>query len=150
MSSRMRGMKAIGLSIMTGTISNRARPVLLAAALLAAALSPAYAGIKDYEFQLTQLQVKTGSGAVLAVRLIDKRSGKTVPDAVIFASRLDMTPDGMPTMTTAIETLPSTEPGIYRFKADPTMAGGWQLSLAAKIQGETGTLESKLALTVVP
>lgn len=135
---------------MTGLLSKRARPALLAAALLATALSPAHAGIKDYEFQLTQTQVKKGHGAVLAVRLVDKRSGKTVPDAVIFTSRIDMAPDGMPTMTAPIETQPSTEPGIYRFKADLTMAGAWQLSLAAKIQGETGTLEGKLPLKVVP
>jgi subtilisin-like proprotein convertase family protein len=30
------------------------------------------------------------------------------------------------------------------------MEGRWQLSLAAKVQGETGTVESKLVLKVVP
>ena len=41
--------------------------------------------------------------AVVAVRLVDKRSGKPVPDAVIFAKRIDMAPDGMPTMDSPIE-----------------------------------------------
>jgi hypothetical protein len=30
------------------------------------------------------------------------------------------------------------------------MAGGWQLSLGAKVQGETGTVESKLDLKATP
>ena len=45
-----------------------------------------------------------------------------------------------------IEALPSTEPGVYPFKVNLTMQGGWQLSLGAKVQGETETLESKLVL----
>jgi hypothetical protein len=69
-----------------------------------------------------------------------------VPDAVIFAKRLDMAPDGMPTMTTPLEPLPSTDPGVYRFKTNLPMEGGWQLSISAKVQGETGTVENKLVL----
>ena len=121
----------------------------LGAALLGLALTgPARADIKDYEFQLVQNEVKQGE-AVFAVRLVDKRSGKPVPDAVIFAKRIDMAPDGMETMTSPIEPIPSSEPGIYRFKTNLTMAGGWRLSLGAKVQGETGTVESKLVLKAV-
>lgn len=134
---------------MTPLILKRTAAVMLAAALSIAALSPALADIKDFEFQLVQSKFKKGDGTILSVRLIDKRSGKVVPDAVIFAKRIDMAPLGMPTMTAPIETLPSTEPGIYRFKADLMAPGGWQLSLAAKIQGETGTLENKLVLKVL-
>jgi hypothetical protein len=39
---------------------------------------------------------------------------------------------------------------VYRFKTDLTMEGSWQLSLAAKVQGETGTVQNKLALKAVP
>jgi hypothetical protein len=46
--------------------------------------------------------------------------------------------------------LPSNEPGVYRFKANLSMQGSWQLSLAAKVQGENGTVESKLVLKVLP
>lgn len=53
-------------------------------------------------------------------------------------------------MTAPLEALPSTEPGIYRFKTDLTMAGRWALSLGAKVQGETGTVESKLIVTATP
>jgi hypothetical protein len=112
--------------------------------------SPARAEIGDYEFKLVKTEIKKGDSAIVAVRLIDKRSGKAVPDAVIIAKRVDMAPDSMPGMTEPIEQLPSTEPGVYRFKAPLVMAGGWRLSLAAKVQGETGTLENKLVFKVVP
>ena len=109
----------------------------------------ARADIKDYEFQLVDKTVKKGD-ATISVRLKHKPDGKPVPDAVIFAKRLDMAPEGMETMKTTIEPMPSTEPGIYKFKAAVTMEGGWQLSLGAKVQGETGTVESKLFIKAMP
>ncbi|MCK1709112.1 MULTISPECIES: FixH family protein [unclassified Bradyrhizobium] len=109
----------------------------------------AHADINDYEFQLVDKIVRKGD-AVISVRLVHKPDGKPVSDAVIFAKRMDMAPDGMETMKTAIEPMPSTEPGIYKFKADVTMEGGWQLSLAAKVQGETGTVENKLVIKATP
>ncbi len=84
------------------------------------------------------------------MRLVDKRSGKVVPNAVIFAKRVDMAPDGMAEMVEPIEQLPSADPGVYRFKAAVVMAGRWRLSLSAKVQGETGTLENKLEFKAVP
>jgi YtkA-like protein len=73
-----------------------------------------------------------------------------VPDAVISAKRIDMAPDGMADMTGKIEQMPSTESGVYRFKTNLSMEGRWQLSLAAKVQGAVGTIESRLVLKVVP
>jgi len=87
--------------------------------------------------------------AVVAVLLVDKRSGKPVPDAVIFAKRLDMGPDSTDEMVTRTEQIPSTEPGLYRFKAKLSMAGDWRLSLGAKFHGETGTVEDKLVFRAV-
>ncbi len=109
----------------------------------------ARADIKDYEFQLIDKTVKKGD-AVITVRLVHKPDGKPVSDAVIFAKRLDMAPDGMETMKTTIELMQSTEPGVYRFKAAFTMEGGWQLSLGAKVQGEAGSIETKLVLKATP
>lgn len=123
----------------------------LAAALpLAIAALPAFADIKNYEFQLTRTELKQGDGVVVTVRLIDKRTGKAVPDAVIFASRIDMEPDGMATMSSKLEPLPSPEPGSYSFRTNLIMEGGWRLSLGAKVQGEDGTLESRLVLKATP
>ena len=109
--------------------------------------SIAHAEIKDYEFQLIDQTVKAGSDKTIAVRLVNKTNGKSVPDAVIFATRLDMAPDGMQEMATKIAPITSAEPGTYKFKATFGMAGRWQLSLGAKVQGETGTVESKLLIT---
>ncbi|MBA2397594.1 MAG: FixH family protein [Bradyrhizobium sp.] len=109
----------------------------------------ARADIKDYEFQLIDKTVKKGD-AVITVRLVHKPDGKPVSDAVIFAKRLDMAPDGMETMKTTIELMQSTEPGVYRFRAAFTMEGGWQLSLGAKVQGEAGSIETKLVLKATP
>lgn len=120
------------------------------ALLSGATLSPAFADVHDYEFQLVQSEAKKGDGTIVAVRLVNKRTGKPVPDAVISAKRVDMAPDGMADMAAKIEQLPSTEPGVYRFKTNLSMEGRWQLSLAAKVQGETGTVESKLVVKVVP
>ena len=115
----------------------------LGALLLAAIAGSALADTKDYEFQLIDKEVKKGE-AVIAVKLVHKPSGRAIPDAVIFAKRIDMGPDGMEMMWAPIEVVSSTEPGIYRFKTDLSMAGRWALSLGAKVQGETGTVENKL------
>ena len=133
------------------TLSNRCAALALLAGLAWAAIaSPARADGKDFEFQLVQREKKKGNGANVAVRLINKKTGKAVPDAVISAKRIDMAPDGMATMDSPLEALPSTEPGVYRFKTNLSMEGRWQLSLGAKVQGETGTVQSKLVLKVVP
>lgn len=131
------------------SILRRARVCVLTALAILGASTVARADVKDYEFQLVDKTVKKGD-ATISVRLIHKPDGKPVPDAVIFAKRLDMAPEGMETMKTTIEAMPSTEPGVYKFKASLTMEGGWQLSLGAKVQGETGTVESKLVLKATP
>lgn len=107
----------------------------------------ARADIKDYKFELVDQSVQAGPDKVITVRLMNIKTGKTVPDAVIFATRLDMAPDGMQEMATKIAPMPGGEPGTYKFKATFGMAGRWQLSLGAKVQGETGTVESKLVIT---
>jgi hypothetical protein len=60
---------------------------------------------------------------------------------------MDMAPGGMEAMTTPVEAVPSEQPGTYRFKTNLVMSGDWRFSIAAKLQGETGTIESKLIVT---
>ena len=121
---------------------------MIASALIVfSVIGGALAGVDDYVFEAATTDLKQGD-AVVDVRLKHKATGKPVPDAVIFARRIDMAPDGMPTMTAELQPLPSTEPGTYRFKANLAMEGNWQLSLAAKLQGEAGTLQSRLTLKV--
>ena len=124
--------------------------VLWAALALISFAPPAWADVKDFEFRLVQQEVKEGDGAVVAVTLIDKRTGQPVPGAVIFAKRIDMAPDGMASMTAPLAEMPSDKPGEYRFKTNLSMQGRWQLSLGAKVQGEAGSVQSKLVIKAVP
>ena len=125
-------------------IKHYTRAAAFAAALtMAMATMPAWADVKDYEFQLVSQEVKKGN-AVIAVKLVHKPSGRAIPDAMIFAKRIDMGPDNMASMAAPLELVAGGEPGIYQFKTNLEMAGRWALTLGAKVQGETGTVQSKL------
>ena len=80
----------------------------------------AYAGAKDYEFQPVAIDVKNGAGSEFAVRLVNKITGKPVDGAVLFRTRLDMSPESMGEMLAKHAAMPSTEPGVYRFKDIPS------------------------------
>jgi hypothetical protein len=113
-------------------------PFGLAAVIFA---SHAFAAASDYEFQAISPEVKASSSAELAVRLVHKPTNKAVPGAVLFRTRLDMSPDDMADMATSIAPDGSSEPGVYRFKADLSMAGNWALKLMAKVPGESDTVQ---------
>lgn len=114
------------------------------AATLSLAASAAMAGADDYSFEPVNPEMKKGDDVTLTVRLINKPTGKPVSDAVIFKTRVDMTPDGMAEMESAVTPLPSKEPGVYAFKTDLPMAGRYQVTLSAKVQGESETVTSKV------
>jgi hypothetical protein len=119
--------------------------ISLRAALLGLALgataSTALAGAADYAFEPVKVDVKNGAGSELGVRLVHKPTGKPVSNAVLFRTRLDMGPDNMADMTAQHQTIQATEVGVYRFKADLTMAGGWALRLMAMVPGEAETVQ---------
>jgi YtkA-like len=125
----------------------RAVQAALIAAVVGGTSTAVMADIKDYKFELVDQTVQAGPDKVITVRLMNTKTGKPVPDAVIFATRLDMAPDGMQEMVTKIAPMPGGEPGTYKFKASFGMAGRWQLSLGAKVQGETGSVENKFVIT---
>jgi hypothetical protein len=130
--------------------TTRAVQVALIVAAIGCASTQARADISDYRFELVDQAVKAGPDKIITVRLMNQKTGKPVPGAVIFATRLDMAPDAMKEMVTKLTPVPDGEPGTYRFQATFGMAGRWQLSLSAKIQGETGTLENQLVITAQP
>ena len=109
----------------------------------------AFAGADEYVFEPVKSEIKSSNVATVAVRLLHKPTGKPVTDAAIVQTRLDMAPDGMADMATAIAPLPSPEPGVYAFKAPLTMAGRWLLTVSAKVQGETETVVGKLIFKVI-
>jgi len=79
------------------TLRNRRAALAVLAGLASATIaSSALADVKDFEFQLVQSEVKKGDGAIVAVRLVNKKTGKAVPDAVFAAKRIDMAPDAWP------------------------------------------------------
>jgi hypothetical protein len=124
-------------------IKRYGRAAFAAAALTVAMATSALADVKDYEFQLVSQEVKMGN-AVIAVKLVHKPSGRAIQDAVIFAKRIDMGPDNMASMAAPLELVAGGEPGVFQFKTNLEMAGRWALTLGAKVQGETGTVQSKL------
>lgn len=111
--------------------------------------SPAFAGASDYQFELVKPEIKKGDDVIVAVRLVNKKTGQAVPDAVIIESRVDMAPDGMAEMIAPANLQPTSEPGVYSFKTDLSMAGRWQLSVAAKVQGEPQTVVGKIIVKAV-
>ncbi len=114
---------------------------LTSAASLAAAI--------DYAFEPVAAELKKGDDVIVAVRLLHKPSGKPVTDAVIVRTRIDMAPDGMAEMESPVAPLPGNEPGVYAFKTDLPMAGRYQFSLAAKVQGELETVVGKIVFKAV-
>ena len=116
---------------------------MTAALLLAATLGlngAVFAKAGDFAFEPVKAEMKKGDDVTVAVRLVNKKTGKAVPDAVIIRTRMDMAPEGMGEMTSPVKPLPSTEPGVYAFKTNLVMAGRWQFTVAAKVQGEPDTV----------
>ncbi len=115
--------------------------VLLAVLAVGLGARIAYAAPADYVFEPVSADVRNGKDSEFAVRLRNKATGKPVEGAVLFRTRLDMSPDSMGEMTAKHTAMPSAEPGIYKFKADFTMAGSWAFKLMAKVPGEAETVQ---------
>ncbi len=122
------------------------RAAIFAGAAVMLSSFAALAGANDYAFEAVQPEMKKGDDVMVAVRLVHKPSGKAVADAVIFRTRIDMAPDGMAEMESPVTPVSATEPGTYAFKTDLPMAGRYQFSLAAKVQGEPETVVGKIIL----
>lgn len=116
------------------------------AAMMSLAGSAAFAAASDYAFEPVNAELKKGDDVTVAVRLTNKATGKPVVDAVIFRTRVDMAPDGMAEMESPVTPLPVKDPGVYAFKTDLPMAGRYQLTLSAKVQGEPETVTGKVVI----
>ncbi len=128
------------------------RPLLMAALMalpiVVAGSTLAHAAPQDYRFEVLQQSVKKGQVVALDVRLVHVPSGKPVADAVVIQTRLDMSSDGMRDMAAKLAPQPSPSPGIHRFETKLEMEGDWALALAAKVPGETGTVQGTVHLKV--
>ncbi len=74
---------------MSGNFLRRTILMGLAVTMLSAIAS---AGAADYEFQPVAVDVRNGAASELVVRLVHKPTGKPVSGAVLFRTRLDMSP----------------------------------------------------------
>ncbi len=113
-------------------------------------MAPARPNADVYQFELVDREINQGSGAIVTVRLVHRPTGGVVPDAVVFISRIDMSPDGMGDMMAPLEPLPDSLPGYYRFETDLVMEGGWALTLAAKVPGTGDIVQGRLVLSATP
>lgn len=121
---------------------------ILVLAMVCGFSSQAAAAAADYTFELVKAELPKGDDVPVLVRLVNTKTGKPVEGAIIIRTRLDMAPEGMAEHATAIKPAPAEQHGVYAFKAELSMEGRWQLSLAAKVQGEPETVVGKLILKV--
>ena len=119
-----------------------ARAVIGAAFLVVSILAAgdALAAPADYRFELVQAQPAGPGKTNVTVRLVHVPDNKPVAGAVLFETKSDMGPAGMAEMTGKVTALPSDKAGLYGFQVETGMAGKWALNLAAKVQGEAGTV----------
>ena len=107
-----------------------------------------------YRFETVGQPKTTGGKSTVSVRIVRAADKKPVTGAIIIQSRADMGPMGMAAMTAPIKALPSSTPGIYTFE----VANGpvwnkpdkWELSFAAKVQGEAQTVRGAVVVTLFP
>ena len=91
---------------------------------------------------------KSGKATTVKIRLIHLPDGKPVSGAVIFQTRFDMGPDGMATMTAPAKVVRASGANLYQLELEPPMGGNWALSLSAKVQGETETVNGTVSITI--
>ena len=108
----------------------------------------ALAAAQDYRFEIAGAPAKSGKATIVKIRLVHLPDGKPVPGAVIFQTRFDMGPDGMASMTAPAKVVRSSDANLYQLELEPQMGGNWALSLSAKVQGETETVNGTVPVTI--
>jgi hypothetical protein len=108
----------------------------------------ALAAAQDYRFEAAGPPVKSGKATIVKIRLVHLPDGKPVTGAVIFQTRFDMAPEGMATMTAPAKVVRASDANLYRLELEPSMGGNWALSLSAKVQGETETVNGTVPITI--
>lgn len=124
---------------------------LLLAALAASGILapvPSIAAPQDYRFELVGPPTAVNGKSIVELRLVHVPDKKPVTGAVVFETKADMGPAGMPTMTAPTKMLPEAPPGVYRVEVQPDMAGGWAITIAAKVQGESETVRGSVTVNL--
>jgi hypothetical protein len=103
-----------------------------------------FAADGDYRFELASAQPAGSGKTTVTIRLVHTPDNKPVAGAVLFETKADMAPAGMADMAGKVSTLPNDQPSLYRFQVETGMAGKWQLTLGAKVQGEAATVRGSV------
>lgn len=102
--------------------------------------APAWQAVNDH--------VASGESIRLEVRLVGAPAGLAMGDIAVTAMRLDMGPDGMPTMVSELRPVASAAPDIVAFEADLTMAGRYALSISANVKGLDNAVSGVVVFTI--
>lgn len=119
----------------------------IAAGLIAFALAPAIKAASPPTWEAVKAEVPIGKSVRLEVRLA---GGNATPGTMtVTSSRIDMGPEGMPTMSAPLRQVETTTPGVLAFETDLAMAGRWALTLTAKVEGQSEPVKGNVVFTVV-
>lgn len=130
----------------------RPRALALATSLFSGLLAfpfTAPAASVDYELVPLEQRLPIGKEVTLTVRLLHAPTSTPVPGAVIFRTRLDMSPEGMDDMVAPLTPVGADEPATWRYTTRLTMAGDWAVTVQAKVPGETETVRASAIITGV-
>jgi YtkA-like len=103
----------------------------------------------DYQLVPLEQRLPIGKEVTLTVRLLHAATSKPVPGAVIFRTRLDMSPEGMDDMVAPLTPVGADEPATWRYTTRLAMAGDWAVTVLAKVPGETETVRASAIITGV-
>lgn len=120
----------------------------LSSGLLAFAFT-APAATVDYKLVPLEQRLPIGKEVTLTVRLLHAPTSKPVHGAVIFRTRLDMSPEGMNDMVAPLTPVGADEPATWRYATRLTMAGDWAVTVQAKVPGEAETVRASAIITGV-
>lgn len=116
-------------------------------AVMAGLSGRALADPKDYRFEAVDTQVAVSPTSAVAVRLVHLPDGKPVTGAIVFQPKMEMPMGNLAPMPTKVTPGAPDGKGVYPFTADITMAGPWNLTVSAKVQGETATISGTVPFT---
>ena len=131
---------------------DKLRAVALATGLFSGLLAFAFtapAATVDYKLVPLEQRLPIGKEVTLTVRLLHAPASTPVHGAVIFRTRLDMSPEGMNDMVAPLTPVGADEPATWRYTTRLTMAGDWAVTVQAKVPGETETVRASAIITGV-
>lgn len=119
-------------------------------AVLLALLVAGHSGIAAAQtWEAVNPQIAVGKNVRLEVRLVGIDAKAVAGPFNVRSTRLDMGPDGMPTMTARLKAATPTTPGTLAFETDIVMAGRWALSISGIPAGQSAPVSGVVIFTAV-